>query len=329
MSAPFRVERGAPRQRNARFHERLAEATLWSSLEGLARGGRVVLPNAWRSVRDVHVVRDLRYGPHGTRNLLDVYVPAGDGPFPVALYLHGGGFRILSKDTHWMMAREFATRGFVVFVPNYRLVPLHCFPAAVEDACEAYLFALANAARFGGDASRLVVSGESAGGNLSVAVSLASCVEGAAPFARRLFDAAVVPHAVLPMCGIYQISGAHRFAAHGPLSRLVELAIVGVEEGYLARGLCADPWLADPLVFLESEAPTARTLPPVFTSVGTRDPLLDDTRRLEQALRARGVRVEARVYPGELHGFQALWMLPSARDHWRRAFAFLDGTARS
>ncbi len=303
---------------------RFVEAALWGSLEGLARGGGLVLPKPWRQIYGVRLERDVRYGPHGERNLLDVYVPEGDGPFPVALYIHGGAFRILSKDTHWMMALQYAARGFVVFVPNYRLVPNHCFPAAVEDACEAYLFALENAARFGGDPSRRVVSGESAGGNLSLVVALASCSRAQSAFAGRVFDANAVPTAAIPMCGIYEVSNTRRFARRRELAWWIDSVLVGLEESYLANGLGCDPWLADPLPFLESSQPLARPLPPIFTSIGTRDPLLDDTRRLERALRRRSAYVEAHVYPGELHAFQALFMLRAGRDHWRRAFAFLE-----
>src|SRR5262245_57988665 len=71
----------------------------------------------------VQVLRDVRYADgHGADRLLDVYQPVGrPGPLPVVLYVHGGGFRILSKDSHWMMALAFARHGYLVFNINYRL----------------------------------------------------------------------------------------------------------------------------------------------------------------------------------------------------------------
>jgi acetyl esterase len=88
--------------------------------------------------------------------------------------------------------------------------------------------------------------------------------------------------------------------------------------------------LADPLRVIEEAAGIAhepkfpRGLPPFFAPVGTRDPLLDDTRRLEKALRTLGVPVEARYYPGGIHAFHALVWDPAARRCWRDALAFLD-----
>ena len=61
-----------------------------------------------------------------------------------------------------------------------------------------------------------------------------------------------------------------------------------------------------------------------FAFVGTKDPLLDDTRRLAQALTKLGTAHEARYYPGELHAFHALVFLPNARLCWRETFEFLD-----
>jgi len=71
-----------------------------------------------------------------------------------------------------------------------------------------------------------------------------------------------------------------------------------------------------------------RPLPPLFAPVGTRDPLLDDTRRLEKALAALNVPCEARYYPGGIHAFHALVWDPAARRCWRDALAFLDRNLR-
>ena len=92
--------------------------------------------------------------------------------------------------------------------------------------------------------------------------------------------------------------------------------------------------LADPLRLIEDAAGVAheerfaRSLPAFFAPVGTRDPLLDDTRRLEKALHALGVPIEARYYPGGIHAFHALVWDPVARRCWRDALAFLDRHVR-
>jgi acetyl esterase len=92
--------------------------------------------------------------------------------------------------------------------------------------------------------------------------------------------------------------------------------------------------LADPLRILEEKSRDAargwdRPLPPFFAPVGTRDPLLDDTRRLARALDELGVPCEARYYPGGIHAFHALVWDPAARRCWRDALAFLDRHMRT
>jgi acetyl esterase len=85
--------------------------------------------------------------------------------------------------------------------------------------------------------------------------------------------------------------------------------------------------LADPLVLFERGGPPGgfdRALPPFFAAVGTRDPLLPDTRRLEKALATLGVPCEARYYPGGIHAFHAIIWLSMSRRCWRDALAFLD-----
>src|SRR5215470_12772647 len=123
-----------------------------NAFRGLSRLGRLD-PRADPRRHGVEVIRDIAYLPTGRReHTLDVYRPSErSGPLPVVLYVHGGGFRILSKETHWLMALAYARRGYVVFNINYRLAPLAPYPAAIADACAAYVWVTRHAGRFGGD----------------------------------------------------------------------------------------------------------------------------------------------------------------------------------
>jgi acetyl esterase len=299
------------------------------SLEGLSLGSRAILPMARPETHGVELVRDVPYGPHRVAHTLDVYRKTGASHAPVVLYLHGGAFRILSKDTHWTMALQFAARGYVVFVVNYRLAPKYPFPSAIEDACDAYRWVLEHAAEYGGDPQRIIVAGESAGGNLSLALTLATCTPFEVPFARRVFETERVPSAALPLCGVYQVTDTARFKRRRHIPTWLNDVIVGVERDYLRNGFGeADPHLADPLLFLESDVDTHRPLPPVFTSIGTKDPLLDDHRRLASALARRGVKHDAPIYPGMVHAFQAVPMLDASKAQWARAFEFIASSWR-
>lgn len=291
----------------------------------LSRAGRLH-PRARPAHHGIERLPDVPYLPDAAPfHRLDVYRPPGDPPWPVVLYLHGGGFRILSKDSHWLMGLAFARRGFLVLNANYRLAPANPYPAALEDAARAYAFVCDAGARYGGDPRHVVVAGESAGANLSTALTVAACFDRPEPWVRALEDLPV-PAALLPACGVLQVTDPGRFSRRRRLPGVVQDRIDEVAGAYLGR---ADPALstdlADPLCVLESGAEPVRPLPPTFAFAGTRDPLLDDTRRLGRALEGRGVPVEVRVYPGELHAFHAFYWRPRAKEAWRDTFAFLDG----
>lgn len=291
----------------------------FQSASGLAR----LHPRAKRAMRDVEVLKDVRYG-EGKGALLDVVRPAKpDGESPAVLYVHGGGFRMLSKETHWVMALQFARQGYTVFSIDYRLAPQHRFPAAMEDAAQAYAWVVANASRYGADASRLILAGESAGANLVTSLAVCSTFVREEDFARRVFETGVVPLAVLPACGILQVTDTARFRREDPsMWAIVAERIDEVAAGYLDPTSTHPTDLADPLLVLESAAPSVRALPAFFVPCGTLDPLLADTRRLVAALQRRGVDAEEAHYRG-VHAFHAFVFRPEARRCWRDTHAFL------
>ena len=277
----------------------------------------------------ITVRHDVRYAPGGGReHLCDIYTPAGASaakPAPIMLYVHGGGFRILSKDSHWIMGLMFARHGFVVVNINYRLAPTHRYPAALEDCAVAYRFVKENAAALGGDLDRFVLAGESAGANLVTSLAIAACYERPEPFARAVFETGLVPKVVLPACGIFQVSNPARLRERRKLPAWLYDRIEEVSSAYLPReGSADDGALADPLVVLERGDAPARPLPPFFLSCGTKDPLLDDTRRMKRALDGLGVKNDMRIYAGEPHAFHALVFRGSAMQHWRDTYGFLD-----
>lgn len=293
-----------------------------SSFRGMAHLGRLH-PRARPHRHRVQVVRDVPYGPSGQEHTLDIYRPLdGKGPMPVVLYIHGGGFRILSKDTHWLMGLAFARRGYLVFNINYRLAPRHPFPAGLQDCCAAYLWLCENARAYGGDLGRLVLAGESAGANLVTALSVLTSYRRQEPWARAVFDAGVKPRAALPACGILQVSDTERFARRRQLPAWLMDYLKGISAAYLS-GL-AESDLADPLLVLERGQAPDHPLPAFFAPVGTKDPLLDDTRRLKAALDRLGAVCEARYYPGEVHAFHAFVWRENARRCWQESYHFLE-----
>ena len=297
-------------------------------------------PAARPARHGVEVERDVFYGDDQRWHRLDIYRPVQrPRPWPVVFYVHGGAFHLLSKDTHWLMGLVFARFGYLVVNISYRLAPEHPYPAALEDTCAAYRWLAARIVELGGDPARIAVAGESAGGNLITALALTACQRRDEPWARAVFDTGLVPRAVLPFCAILEVSRPERFSQRRRLPRWIDAMIRDASATYL-RGHPREPGpataLADPLRVLEEavaglpvQRGIDRALPPFFAPVGTRDPLLDDTRRLEKALAALRVPCEARYYPGGIHAFHALVWDPAARRCWRDALAFLDRHMRA
>jgi len=291
------------------------------------------LPVAQPARQGVTRVSDVPYREGGSSaHLLDVYTPAdhagaaADALLPAVLYIHGGSFRILSKESHFMMATEFAREGYIVFNMNYRLAPANPFPAAVEDVADAYRWVVENAARWGADPQRLVVAGESAGGNLTACAAIMATYARPEPYARRVFQLNVVPKAIVPLCGMLHVSDPRQPRGASP-SAFIQDRIDACAEYYLGEGnIGPSPAraLADPIVIIE-EAASLRPFPPTFASVGTRDPLMEDTLRLGRALKKWGVVCETKTYEGEPHAFQAMTFRPLVRKQWDSVFAFLDG----
>src|SRR5690606_30560453 len=120
--AAHRAGRSAPGLE--RRQERLGSSLIrWSDrlLGGLSLTARASMPRPRRD--EVEVVRDIPYRDGATvEQYLVVYRPIGrPGPWPVVLYVHGGGFATLSKASHWVMAEQFVRQGFLVFTIDYRL----------------------------------------------------------------------------------------------------------------------------------------------------------------------------------------------------------------
>ncbi|WP_394847509.1 alpha/beta hydrolase [Pendulispora brunnea] len=291
---------------------------------------RFSMPDASPERFGVRVLRDIVYGPTRRReHRLDVYVPTrAMKPLPVILYVHGGGFATLSKETHYVMAMAFARRGYLVFNVNYRLGHKHPYPEPLEDVSEALLWVHRYAAEYGGDPDRIALAGESAGGNLVTALGIASAARLPETFARRIFDANIPLRAVVATYPILDLTEIEAMMARERLPLYIQRLLFDVGAAYLGPGAfdgsCEAVPLASPLLLLERGLVTLRReLAPFFLSVGTRDILLSHSKRMKAVLDRLGVKNELFIAPGEVHGFDAMVWRPAARQKWASLHSFL------
>ena len=304
---------------------KLTSSALKYGLNGISRAGTLhPMARQWRE--GVQVTRNVAYIDDGREDhTLDVYRPSDrHGPLPVMVYIHGGGFRILSKDTHWMFGYGFARRGWLVFNINYRLAPRYRFPAALEDAAAALRWVVEHASTYGGDPERLALGGESAGANLILSLALAGCWPRPERYAQDVFALPVRPRALVPACGLLQVSEPERYLQNADLPAWVRARVQAICRGYLPDD-SGDPdrfALADPLRFLESAGAPQRPMPPVFAPCGRADPIADDSRRLGLALARLGVPYEQPWYDGH-HAFHAIIWTAAAKACWADQDAFL------
>lgn len=112
------------------------------------------------------VYRDIAYVPGGhDRQTLDIYLPAGDGPWPVIVYIHGGAFRMGNKSDRVPLAM--LAHGYAIVAINYRLSQHAIFPAQIEDCKAAVRWVRAHATTYQLKATHIIAWGESAGGHLA------------------------------------------------------------------------------------------------------------------------------------------------------------------
>jgi acetyl esterase len=217
-----------------------------------------------------------------------IYRPASDRPLPVVVYFHGGGFVIGDIATHDTVCQRLAVGVPAVVVSvDYRLAPEYPFPAAVEDCDTATEWVAAHAAEFGGDAARLAVAGDSAGGNLAAVVARHARDAGGPPIAFQLL--------VYPVTDMTRSLPSHLENGTGYL--LDTETMTWFLQNYLGGG---DPRQPDASPLLADDL---SALPPALVVTAEFDPLRDEGEAYAERLRQVGVPVTTSRYDGMIHAF--------------------------
>jgi len=220
---------------------------------------------------------------------LRIYTPkTGNGPFPVIVYYHGGGFVIANLDVYNASAQGLAEQvGAVVVSVAYRLAPEHKFPIAHNDSFAAYEWVVKNAASIKGDAKKIALVGESAGGNLAANVSIMA----------RDKKITVPVHEVL----VYPIAQADMmtksYVAYEKAHPLNKAMMTWFTKNYVNTMAEA----ADPRISLVNA--NLKGLPSTTIITAEIDPLNADGLMLADKLKAAGVTVDSKNYEGVTHEF--------------------------
>jgi acetyl esterase/lipase len=218
------------------------------------------------------VVRDAAYGGH-SRQRIDLYAPSDAAGAPVVIFYYGGSWNSGDKDDYEWLGTALAAQGFVVAVPDYRLVPEVAFPAFVEDCAAAARWVQDNVASHGGDAERVVLCGHSAGAYNALMLALAPQYLSAASVNARNIRGAV------------GLAGPYDFLPFD------------VDATRNAFGAWPDSAETQPVTFVRADAPPLLLLwGEDDTTVGRRN--LESLARLQ---RAADGEVEAKTYPGVDH----------------------------
>ncbi|MCP9234595.1 alpha/beta hydrolase [Lewinella sp. JB7] len=222
--------------------------------------------------------------------LVRIYKPldAGNEPLPVIVYYHGGGWVIADLETYQPSAIALAERvGAIVVSVAYRQAPEHTYPVAHEDAFAAYQWVVENTDSLGGDPDRIATAGESAGGNLALAVTLMAKDRGV--------NLPVHILSVYPIAdGDVQSPSYDKYEKALPLNR-------GLMEWFF--NYYYPDWQSDDNPLINLTSADLSGLPATTIINAEIDPLEAEGEELERALKEAGVKVERKLYRGVTHEF--------------------------
>jgi acetyl esterase/lipase len=253
--------------------------------------------------------RDVVYARPGGHDLtLDVSAPAGEGPFPVLMIIHGGGWELHTNTIMEGMARYITNRGYVVFNINYRTLPEGAsMEEIVEDCLGAFLWIKEHAANYKGDPQRFAVTGDSAGGHLAAMVLTQKDSDTFSPVykPKEKVDKSITCAA--PSYGVFDFTSIGK--------------IPGLTKDWFNETYLQNPERyrkLSPIFHISSD------LPPQLVMVGDRDPLYLENKKYVETLKEAGAPVEFYVYEGQSHAFLNNYWEESGQKGYDRTIEFLD-----
>jgi acetyl esterase/lipase len=229
-------------------------------------------------------IKDLAYRPGSDLGLLDLYLPDGEGPFPVVVAIHGGAWRQGEKERMREYGDVLAGAGIAAVAPNHRLTTTHRHPAQQDDILAVLEWIASNAAEHGLDPTRIGITGSSSGGHLTALVGLKAT-------SRDRPAAGYTVRCMMPICGVHDIAARR---VERPSAWHINQALVG-EDGPEQEATLLD---ASPIENIHPDAP------PCLAVHGADDEIIApaQSERLVEALKAVGAEADVLIVPGAGHG---------------------------
>lgn len=239
--------------------------------------------------KELRRVEDATIAGQGGDISIRLYAAEVGRNLPAVVYLHGGRFISGNLETHDRVCRDLAARsGCVIIAVDYRLAPENPFPAAVEDAFSAAVWAASEGSAAGIDAYRIGVAGDSAGGNLAAATALLAWDKKNPLLSCQLL--------IYPMLDATCGEETHRTLADGYGAGSEDMQ-QGYRE-YVPREVDLQNPVLSPLFARELTG-----LPPTFVLTAEYDCLRDEGELYAKRLKEAGVTVVSKRYDGMIHGF--------------------------
>ncbi|GCF10570.1 alpha/beta hydrolase [Dictyobacter arantiisoli] len=231
-----------------------------------------------------------------------LYTPAGKGPLPILVYFHGGGWVFGNLETHDALCRTLANQAAcIVIAVDYHLSPEYKFPIAIKEGYNTIQWIADQASSFNGDASRIAIAGDSAGGNLAAAVALMIRDKGNPKLAYQVL--------IYPLIDYYR-PFKQSYLDYGEDYYVTRDELVWHWQQYLSNDLEGQHPYASPL-----RSPLLTQLPPTLVITAEYDPVRDEGELYARRLQESGVPTHLTRYDGMIHSFFRMTnLLSQARD---------------
>jgi acetyl esterase len=262
-------------------------------------------------VEPVHQIIDRLISGSESDIPIRIYTPEGDGPFPLIVFFHGGGFVFGGLESHDPICRSIVKAAQQILVAvDYRLAPEHRFPAAPNDCFTALKWVYDNAEELNGDKTTISVAGDSAGGNLAAVVALMAKEQGGPKLSKQVLLYPVVDAYEPGRYPSYKENGSGYFLTTDFMDLFCNTYLQKIEDRN-------NPYAA-PIHAVDLSG-----LPPALIITAEYDPLRDEGELYGEKLREAGVDVTVKREEGQIHGFFNLYSLMNAKDDIKEVYELI------